>query len=187
MVDIVFVERLQKLYETFSIPELLLDNGIENDQLFLTDVDLKINLSLRRTKKGHFTPLWYYDSTEFNDKSADKYIQKDDYTDGHVPATVYLPIYSDDENACSYDWVNADVIQYNSGSNLYSVVRWIKGSTELHLPIEVPRIQIYFIGGDPRQFVKRIKDAILRREFCEKIMLQVIQQNNSLICFETTF
>ena len=33
----------------------------------------------------------------------------------------------------------------------------------------IPRIQIDFKGEDPREFVIRIKYAILRREYCEDI------------------
>jgi hypothetical protein len=171
MFRIINLERLTKLYAKFSIPELLLDHGIENNQLVIPEKDLKINLSQQMTKKGNFTPLWYYDNTEFNDKNADEYIQKNLYNG--VSATVYLPVNSNDESSKTYDWVDANIIDYNSKSKMYSAILSNNNSTELYS--EVPRTQIHFRGEDPREFIKRIKEAILRRDFCEKIMLQVIR------------
>lgn len=171
MLRIINLERLNKLYATFSIPELLLDHGIENYQLVLSDIDLKINLSRRTTKKGNFTPLWYYDNTEFDDKNADEYIQKNSYNG--VPATVYLPVNSNNEHSNTYDWIDANITEYNSKSKMYSAILSNNHSTEFYS--EVPRTQIHFKGEDPREFVKRIKEAILRRDFCEKILLQVIR------------
>lgn len=171
--NITYLERVKKLYATFSIPELLLDHGIDNEQLVLPDIDQEISLSLQTTKKGYFTPLWYYDNTEFDGKNADEYIQKNSYNDGwSVSATVYLPINSNNECSNTYDWVDANIIEYNPESKMYSAT--LSNNTSIELYSKVPRTQIHFKGEDPREFVKRIKDAILRRDFCEKIMLQVI-------------
>jgi len=164
MLRVVNLERLKKLYATFSIPELLTEYGIVDNELVPPPVDSDVILS----NKEHFTPLWYYDNTEFDSRNADEWIKKDN-NGVNLPlfATVYLPTNPKEEFSTNYKWMNANVTEYNSKLKIYSVV--VLNSNRPIVYTEIHRIQIHFKGEDPREFVKRIKYAILRREYCENI------------------
>jgi len=165
MSRVVNLERLKKLYATFSIPQLLTEYKIEDNELIPIFIDSN-NLII--TNNEHFTPLWYHDNTEFDSRNANEWVKKDNNgVNLPVPATVYLPTNSNEEFPKSYNWTNANVIDYNSKLKMYSVVVSINNSTKVYP--EIPRIQIHFKGEDPREFVKRIKYAILRRDYCEDI------------------
>lgn len=171
MSRIVILERLKKLYATFSITELLIEENIEDHQLIPPIIVPKKYFNLKTMNKNNFTPLSYYDNTEFDSRNPDEWVTRDFHYGIQlpVPATVYLPISSDDNSPKTiYKWIKANIIDYNSESKLYSVIL-SKNPTNVYA--KLPRIQIYFEGEDPREFVKRIKYAILRRDFCEKIML----------------
>lgn len=165
MLRVVNLERLKKLYATFSLTQLLGEYGIEDNELLPLPDDPNVLI----TNKDHFTPLWYYDNTEFDSRNADEWIKKD--TSGinlPVPAIVYLPTNSNEAFSETYDWMNANVIDYNSKLKMYSVVT-LNNNYSTKVYTEIPRIQIHFKGEDPRKFVKRIKYAILRRKNCEDI------------------
>lgn len=85
-----------------------------------------------------------------------------------MPATAYLPMSSNNEHPNNYCWVDANALKYNEESKMYSVVL---SNDSKKLYTSIPRIQIHFEGEDPREFVKRVKDAIIRRDSCEKNML----------------
>ncbi|XP_060838328.1 dynein axonemal heavy chain 1 [Rhopalosiphum padi] len=177
MSRVVNLERLKKLYATFSIPQLLTEYKIEDNELIPIFIDSN-NLII--TNNEHFTPLWYHDNTEFDSRNANEWVKKDNNgVNLPVPATVYLPTNSNEEFPKSYNWTNANVIDYNSKLKMYSVVVSINNSTKVYP--EIPRIQIHFKGEDPREFVKRIKYAILRRDYCEDIYRWSIYINKVLL------
>jgi len=164
MLRVVNLERLKKLYATFSIPQLLAEYKIGDNELIPISVDSDVTLK----DDEHFTPLWYYDDTKFDSRNADEWVKKDNNgVNLPVPAIVYLPTDSNKEFSKNYSWTNANVIDYNSTLKMYSVVVSINDSTKVYS--EIPRLQVHFKGEDPREFVKRIKSAILRREYCENI------------------
>lgn len=170
MLRIVYLERLKKLYASFSIPQLLSEYGIDDHQLIPPVIDPSKYFSLKAMKSGNFTPLWYYDNTEFDIRNADQWIKKDIHTGVHLAtfALVYLPIHSNDELSKNYKWMDANVISYNHETKTYSVVVFLNNFNRVYSTVH--RIQIHFKGEDPREFVKRIKYAILRRNYCEKVM-----------------
>lgn len=160
MLRVINLDRLKNLYATFSIPQLLTEYKIGDNELIPIPVDSDV-------KDEHFTPLWYYDNTEF-DCQIDEWVKKDNNgVNLPVPAIVYLPTDLNKEFSKNYDWTNANVIDYDSILKTYSVVVSINDSMKVYS--EIPRLQIHFKGEDPREFVKRIKYAILRREYCENI------------------
>jgi len=164
MLRVVNLERLKKLYATFSIPQLLKEYSIGDNELVPLHVDSDVII----TNKEHFTPLWYYDNVEFDSRNPDEWLKKDNNgINLPVPAIVYLPTNSNEESSKKYNWIDANIIDYNSTLKMYSVVILNNNSTKVYT--RIPRIQIHFKGEDPREFVKRIKYAILRREYCEAI------------------
>jgi len=171
MSRIVIQERLMKLYATFSVPRLLADNNISDDDLTPPKVDPVRFFNIKTMHGRHFTPLWYYDDVEFDSRNADEWVK---YYHGYrlpVTATVYLPKEGPNgvESAGKYEWTDANVIDYHAGTKLYSVVPSDGGSTVIGA--KARRIQIHFKEEDPRQFVNRIKRAISIRDYCEKSML----------------
>ncbi|XP_029347294.1 dynein heavy chain 1, axonemal [Acyrthosiphon pisum] len=162
MLRVVNLERLKKLYAQFSIPQLLTEYSIGDNELVPIPVDSNVII----TNKEHFTPLWYYDNVEFDSRNPDEWLKKDNNgINLPVPAIVYLPTNSNEESSKKYNWMDANIIDYNSTLKKYLVVMLDNNSTKVYNGI--PRIQIHFKGEDPREFVKRIKYAILRREYCE--------------------
>lgn len=160
---------LKKLYEQFSIPQLISEHGISEEQLIPTIIDQKSCFNVKTTKQNNFTPLWYYDNTEFDCRNADEWLQRGFFegVQRPVPATVYLP--TDPDGPCNnYSWTNANVIEYSETLQTYTVVLE-NNSNKIYT--NVPRIQIHFKGEDPRVFVKRIKDAVARRNQREQMIL----------------
>lgn len=169
---VVNLERLKKLYATFSIPQLLTDYGISDSELVPPLVDMSTSTDnysdLIEMNNGPLTPLWYYDNADFDSRNPDEWVKKDiNGVSLPVSATVYLPTSSDEEIHKNYNWTDANIIEYNSKLKMYSVVVFNNNATKVYP--EIHRIQIHFKGEDPREFVKRIKYAISRREYCESI------------------
>lgn len=166
-IRIVYLEYLKKLYATFSIPQLLLEYDIEDNQMVPPVIKPKHWFNLKMMKKKNFTPLWYYDNTDYDSRNPDEWLKRNFHNGIQmpVPALVYLPVHGD--NPTNYNWIDANIISYDYESKTYSVVS--NDSNEVYP--KVPRIQIHFKGEDPRMFVKRIKFAIIQRDYCEKIML----------------
>lgn len=157
----VVLERLKKLYATFSVPRLLSDRGIEHDQLVTPVIDPGKFFVLKNAKRKNFTPLWCYDNTEFDSRNAGEWVK--DVRD-KVPAVVYLPAGATREHG----WLDAFVTGYDPGSDTYSVVL-PEDRTKAYPGVR--RIRLCFGEEDPREFAKRIEYAVLRRDYCEKTML----------------
>lgn len=171
MARIIFLEYLKKLYATFTIPQLLADYGIEDKHLIPPVVDPKTYFNLNAMKGKNFTPLWFYDNMKFDSLLPEDWLKKHFHNGIQTPvlAYVYLPtIKSNGKLSNKYKWVDAYVVKYDSDTNMYTV-NFTNKSNYVHP--QIPRIQIHFKGEDPREFVKRIKYAILRRDYCEKMML----------------
>lgn len=171
MLRIVHLEHLKKLYASFSIPQLLSEYGIDDHQLVPPVIDPLKYFGLKAMKSGNFTPLWYHDSTEFDIRNADQWVKNDVHTG--VPlatlALVYLPINSNNEFSKNYKWIDANVISYDREAKTYSVNVFLNNFNRVNYTVH--RSQIHFKEEDPREFVKRIKYAILRRQYCEKSFL----------------
>jgi len=168
MSRVVVLERLKKLYDTFSIPRLLAENGITDEHLVFPTIDPTRFFNIKTMHGRHFTPLWYYDDTEFDSRNADEWVRNHDGCRLPVPATVYLPVNPTGESPRKYKWTDANTIDYHPASKLYSIVLM---NDPVNVFDRLHRIHIHFKEEDPRQFVKRIKRAILLRDYCEKSML----------------
>lgn len=167
-IRVVYLENLKKLYATFSVPQLLVEHGIEDNKLVPPAIEPKQWFNLKNIKRGNFTPLWYYDNTDYDCRNADEWVTRNFHNGIQipVPALVYLPVH--DDYPQNYNWIDANIINYDYESKMYSVV--LLNDSDKVYP-KVPRIQIHFRGEDPRMFVKRIKYAVIQREFYEKTML----------------
>jgi len=166
---VVILERLKKLYATFSIPRLLAENGIDDDDLIPPEIDPTRFFNIRTMHGRHFTPLWYYDDTEFDGRNADEWVKSHNGFQLPVPATAYTPIGPAGEFPGKYNWTDVNAIDYHPASKLYSVVLPNDPAANVHDRLH--RIQIHFKEEDPRKFVNRIKRAISLRDYCEKSML----------------
>lgn len=168
MSRIVILERLRKIYATFSVPQLLAENRINDEDLIPPKIDPVQFFNIKTIQGRNFTPLWYYDDTEFDSRNADEWITIHNGMQLPVPSMVYLPINPKNEFPEKYKWMDANTIDYHPGSKLYSIVL-LNDLNNIYA--KVPRIQIHFKGEDPRRFVERIKRAISIRNYCEKSML----------------
>lgn len=166
-IRVVYLEYLKKLYATFSVPQLLVEYGIDDKKLIPPVINPKYWFNLKMMKNENFTPLCYYDNTDYDSRNPDEWVKRN-FQNGiqiPVPALVYLPVH--DDNPQDYNWIDAYIKSYDYESKTYLVV--IPDSDKVYP--KVPRIQIHFKGEDPRMFVKRIKYAVIQRDYCEKMML----------------
>lgn len=170
MSRIVFLEYLKKLYATFSIPQLLADYGIEDKHMIPPDPRKRFDLNSMNGQ--NFTPLWFYDNTKFESILPEDWLKRHFHNgiQTPVPAYAYLPVVKPNDELFpnEYRWTDVHVIKYDGDANTYTVV--ILNNSNVVYP-NVPRIQLHFKGEDPREFVKKIKYAVSRRDYCEKMML----------------
>lgn len=162
---IVNLERHRKLYASISIPKMLAENGIDEKVLIPPVIDPDISFNIKTMSSVSLTPLRLYDNTEFDSRRADEWVKVHHGTPLPVPVLVYLPVDSNDHLGQKYEWTEAVVNGYDPEKKMFLVT----SSTGVHP--DVSRLQIHFKGENPDNYLKRIKYAISRRDFCENIML----------------
>lgn len=161
MPRVVNQERLNRLYASFSIPELLAANGVADDQLApAVVVHPPTRFNLAGLYRGHFTPLRLYDNAEYDIRRADEWVRRVRGVPTPAPAVVYAPAADG-----AHRWTAATIVDYDAAAATYT------GHADGDVHAGLYRLQVHFTGEDPRVFVERIKYAFLRRDYAEKTML----------------
>lgn len=153
------VDRKRRIYNKVDIVKELEKLELIEQELLPTEEQYEF---LTENAFEHYLPISFFDDTNYDCHSPESWLKLGEVDNGErypLPAKAYLPL---KQSLIQYEWQNAAIISYNPSKD-----KWLAMVLEDECLYEVPKIQIMFMAENPFNFLKRIQQAVRKRNEAE--------------------